>query len=127
MVILALQKKFSIDFSKANTKLCLSLHYNGDNSYLSVNGKETYKFKADNKNVDFPTQLCLGSISNKFGPIDSREVVLEGNLYNFSVDYNTIDNSYILNFQKYFMVKKTYKMFGKNKCLFKNFDQIINF
>ena len=127
MVILALQKKFSIDFSKANTKLCLSLHYNGDNSYLSVNGKETYKFKADNKNVDFPTQLCLGSISNKFGAIDSREVVLEGNLYNFSVDYDTIDNSYILNFQKYFMVKKTYKMFGKNKCLFKNFDQIINF
>ena len=86
MVILALQKNFSIDFSKANTKICLSLHYNGDNSYLSVNGKETYKFEADNKNVDFPTQLCLGSISNKFGAIDSREVVLEGNLYNFSVD-----------------------------------------
>ena len=26
-------------FSKANTKLCLSLHYNADNSYLFFNGK----------------------------------------------------------------------------------------
>ena len=33
------EKKFSIDFGKANTKFCLSLHYNGDNSDLFVNGK----------------------------------------------------------------------------------------
>ena len=36
------QKKiFSINFSKARTRLCLSLHYNGDNNYLFVNGKES--------------------------------------------------------------------------------------
>ena len=35
--------------------LVLSLHYNDDNSYLFVNGKEIIKFKADNKNVNFPT------------------------------------------------------------------------
>ena len=33
------EKKFGINFSKENTKLCLSLHYNSDNSYLFVNGK----------------------------------------------------------------------------------------
>ena len=33
------EKKFSINFSKANTKFYLSLHYNDDNSYLLVNGK----------------------------------------------------------------------------------------
>ena len=33
------EKKFSIHFTKANTKCCLSLHYNDDNSYLIVNGK----------------------------------------------------------------------------------------
>ena len=27
---------FGINFSKANTKFCLSLHYNADNSYLFV-------------------------------------------------------------------------------------------
>ena len=30
-------KKFSINFSKGKTKICLSLHYNHDNSYLLVN------------------------------------------------------------------------------------------
>ena len=33
------EKKLSINFCKANTKFCLSLHYNGDNSYLFVNEK----------------------------------------------------------------------------------------
>ena len=33
------EKIFSIIFSKTNTKFCLSLHYNFDNSYLFVNGK----------------------------------------------------------------------------------------
>ena len=34
------KKKFDINFSKANTKVCLSLQYNADNSYLFVNGKK---------------------------------------------------------------------------------------
>ena len=58
------EKKLSINFSKANTKFCLSLNNNGDNSYLFVNEKETYKFKVENKNVDFRTQFCPGNISN---------------------------------------------------------------
>ena len=33
------EKKFSINFSKANTKLCLSFYHIGDNSSLFVNGK----------------------------------------------------------------------------------------
>ena len=51
----AAEKKFSINFSKAKTKLCLSLHYNRDNSYLFVNGKRLHKFKAGNKNANLPT------------------------------------------------------------------------
>ena len=58
------EKKLSISFNKAKTKFCLNLHYNHGNNYLFVNGKETFKFKADNKNVDFPTQFCLGIMSN---------------------------------------------------------------
>ena len=74
------ERKFNINFSKANTKFCLGLHYNGDNNYLFVNGKEICKFKADNENVNFPTQFCLGSVSNKLGDIDSRELCLKGNV-----------------------------------------------
>ena len=87
------EKKFRIDFSKANTKSCLSLHYNGDNSCLLVNGKEIYDFKADNHNVNFPTQFCLGSIFNKYCAIGSREVSIKWNVYDFSVYYNAIDKS----------------------------------
>ena len=72
------QKKFSINFSKANTKLYLSLHYNADNSSLFVNEKELSKFKAENKNVIFPNQFCLGIISNGFSAVESREVSLKG-------------------------------------------------
>ena len=42
----AAEKKFKINFSKANTKFCLSLHYNSDESYLLINKTEICKFKA---------------------------------------------------------------------------------
>ena len=34
------EKLYSINFTKTNTKFCLSLHYNGANSYLLANGTE---------------------------------------------------------------------------------------
>ena len=75
------------------------MHYNNHNIYLFVNGKEIYKFKTSNKN-NFPLQFCLGSISNKFDYFDANEIFLKGNVYNFSVDYNSIDKSNILNIPK---------------------------
>ena len=45
-----------------------------DNSYLFVNRKEIIKFKADNKNVNFPTRFCLRSISVGFSATESKEV-----------------------------------------------------
>ena len=47
------ERKFSINFRKVKTKFCLSLHYNHDNSYLIVSGKEICKFKFANKNSTF--------------------------------------------------------------------------
>ena len=44
----------------------MSLHYNGANSYLFVNGKKIYKFKANNRDANFSIQLCPGSMSNEF-------------------------------------------------------------
>ena len=52
------EKKFSINFSKAN-KVSLEFAYNPNNSYFFVHGKEIFKFKADHKNVNSPTQFCL--------------------------------------------------------------------
>ena len=36
---------YSINFTEHNKKFCLSLHYNGANSYLFVNGAEIHKLK----------------------------------------------------------------------------------
>ena len=102
-------KKFSINFNKANPNFCLNMHYNADNSYLFVNRKEIFKFKADNKNVNFPTQFCLRSIFNGFSATESRKVSLNGHVYDFSVDYNSIDKSDILNIYKYLMTKNNIK------------------
>ena len=87
----------------------MSLHYNANNSYLLVNRKEIFKFKADNKNINFPTQFYLGNTSNGFSATESREVSLNKNVYDFSVDHNSIYKSDILNIHKYLMTKSNIK------------------
>ena len=54
--------------------------------YLFVSRKEIINFKANNDSPSFPIQFCLGSISNEFDAHGSREVLLGGNMYNFSDD-----------------------------------------
>ena len=71
--------------------------------------KKSFKFEADNKNVNFPTRFCLGSISDGFSNIESREVSLNGDVYDFSPDYNSIDKSDMLNIHKYLMAKNNIK------------------
>ena len=80
------EKNIRIDFSKANTKLCLSLHYNADNSYFFVNRKEIFKFKGDSNKVNFPNEFCLRSVPNGFSNTESREVSLNRDMHYFSVD-----------------------------------------
>ena len=45
------------------------------------------------------------ALSNKFDYVDSEEVSLKRNLCDFSVDYDAIDKSNILNIHKYLMNK----------------------
>ena len=108
------EKNFSVTFSKAKTKICLSLHYNRDSSYLFVNANKNFKFKGDNGNVNLPAQFWLGSICNRFYATEFREVALGGNVSVFSVDYNAVDNSDILNIHKYLMFKNNIKINLKN-------------
>ena len=41
---LYVEKIYSQNFTAVNKRFLLSLHYNGDNSYLFVNGKQELKF-----------------------------------------------------------------------------------
>ena len=45
------EKIYTQNFSAVEKKFVLRLHYNGDNSYLFVNGKQELKFKAKYKIV----------------------------------------------------------------------------
>ena len=52
---------YSINFTEHNKKFCLSLNYNGANSYLFVHGKEIHKLKAKDSEI-VASPLCLGNI-----------------------------------------------------------------
>ena len=67
------------------------------------------KFKANNKNVNFATWICLGSTIHGYTATEARDVSLNGNVYDFSVEYNSIKKSDILNIHKYLMTKNIIK------------------
>ena len=102
---LTAEKLYSINFTKENTKFCLSLHYNGANSYLFVNCTEIIKFKAKDPGIT-PYPLCLGSISKDWSVDDTKTTGLKkACVYDFSVDYDSIAASDILDIHKYLMKK----------------------
>ena len=56
---------YSINFTENKKKFSLSLHYNGANNQLFVNGTEIINFKAKNTEI-VTTPLCLGNTSKDF-------------------------------------------------------------
>ena len=62
---LTAEKLYSINFTENNKKFCFSLHYNGANSYLFVNGTEIYKFKAQDSETVAPP-LCPKTFQKTF-------------------------------------------------------------
>ena len=102
---LTAEKIYSINFTVSNKKLCLSLHYNGANSYLFVNGTEIYKFKAKDSNI-VPSPICLGNISKDWSVDKAKKKNgFSGYVYDFSVDYKAIAIDDIKNVHKYLMKK----------------------
>ena len=78
---------FSPNFSAENKLFVLSLHYNGDNSYLFVNcQKFTVKNFEIGENKTFLGTLGILDLS----PKDVNDIKLYGIVYDFSVDYSTI-------------------------------------
>ena len=95
---------YSINFTKENTKYCLSLHYNGTDRYLFVNGTKIIKFKVKDSEIKaYP--LCLRNISKDWSVDNIKKTGLQGYVYDFSVDYNAIAVANILEIHKYLMKK----------------------
>ena len=81
---LSAEKMYSINFTKVNTKFCLSLHYNGANSYLFFNGTKIHKFTAKDSTI-IPNNLCLGNVSKDFSTSNMKKTGFNGYIYDFSI------------------------------------------
>ena len=95
---------YTPSFTVNDKKICLSLHYNGDNSCSLVSNKQIIKFKTTDSEI-IAQPLCLASISEDFET--SNITGLYGYVYDFSADYWPIANNKIHNIHAYLMGKKT--------------------
>ena len=80
---------YKSNFTVADKKFVLSLHYNGENSYLFVNGVQQLKFNSKNDQI-LNEKLCLGNLSSNWTPDESEKTGLYGKVYDFVVDYEVI-------------------------------------
>ena len=101
---LAAEAKYSINFTQSNKRFCLSLNYNGSNSFLFVNATEIYQFKAKDSEIKIYL-LCLENVSVDFLANNMIKARLNGSVYDFSVNNNIADTSNIIDIHKYLMKK----------------------
>ena len=101
---LTAEKLNSINFTKEKTKFCLSLCFNGANSYLLAKGTEIIKIKAKDSEIN-PYELCLEILSKDWSVDNLKKTSLKGCVYEFSVDYDAIEVYDILDIHTYLMEK----------------------
>ena len=70
---LTTEKMYSINFTVTKKKFCLSLHYDGANSSLFVNGKEIVKFKAKDSEI-VANPICLENISKDWSTDNMKKL-----------------------------------------------------
>ena len=75
--------RYFTDFGK---KFVLRFHYNGDNSYLFVNGRQELKFKAKTDQV-VKEKLCIGNLSDQRTTSESEKTGVYEKIYDFVMDY----------------------------------------
>ena len=96
---------YSINFTVTKKQFCLSLYYNGANSYLFVNGTEIYKFKAKDSEI-VASPFCLGNISKDWSTNNMKKKPgFNGYIYYFSVDFDATDVDDIKDIHKYLKKK----------------------
>ena len=83
------EKNFYRNFTDFRKKFVLSLHYNGDNGYLFVNGRQELKFKAKTDQL-VKEKLCIGNLSDQWTTSESEKTRVHEKIYDFVVDYEQI-------------------------------------
>ena len=67
------EKMYYRNFTDPGKKFVLSLHYNGNNSYLYVNGNQELKFKAKTDQL-VKEKLCLGNLNDQWTTSESEKL-----------------------------------------------------
>ena len=78
-------KAYSQNVTQPSKNFVLSLHYNRNDSYLFVNGKQELKFKCKTDQL-VKEKSCLGNFSDQWTTSESDKTGLYGNIYDFVVD-----------------------------------------
>ena len=83
------EKNFYRNFTDPGKIFMLSLHHNGDDSYLFVNGRQELKFRCKTDQL-VKEKLCIGNLSDQWTTSESEKTGLYGKIYDFVVDYEQI-------------------------------------
>ena len=73
------ENMYKTDFTEQDKKFALSLQYNGDDSYLFVNGVQQLKFKTKESEIK-RAHLSLGKLSTDFSTRNMTKTGLYGNV-----------------------------------------------
>ena len=99
------EKLFYNNFTKFGVNFVLSLHYNGENSYLSANCRQELKFKVKDDQI-INEKLCLGNLSSEWTTSESEKTGVYENIYDFVVDFKAINGvKPIYDMHRYLMTK----------------------
>ena len=99
------EKMYYRNFTDPGKRFVLSSHYNGNNSYLFVNGNQELKFKAKTDQL-VKEKLCIGNLSDRWTTSESEKTRLYGQIYDLEVDYEQIaETTKILDKHKYLIIK----------------------
>ena len=99
------EKMYYRNFTDPVKKLVLSLHYNGNNSYLYVNGNQKLNFKAKTDQL-VKEKLCLRNLSDQWTSSESEKTGLYGKIYDFVLDYEHVaETTKILDIHRYLITK----------------------
>ena len=102
---LYVEKNFYRKFTDPGKKFVLSLHYNGDDSYLFVNSRQELKFKCKTGQL-VKEKSCIVNLSDQWTTSESEKTGLYGNIYDFLVDYEAnVGVGPIYDMHRYLMTK----------------------
>ena len=106
MILRYIQKRtFTETLQILVKRFALNLHYNGDNSYLFVNGRQELKFTAKADQL-VKEKLYIGNLSDQWTTSESEKTGVYGRIYDVVVDYEQISGVKAIYYMHRYLITK---------------------